>query len=131
MGFFLLLARILFAAIFIQSGFGHMANTDQMGEYVKSKNVPLPKVAVFLTGVMILLGGISVLLGLWVKVGAWLLIIFLLPTAFIMHDFWTVDDPQDQRNEQIHFMKDIALAGAAFLIWFLYITVTHVPWSIG
>ena len=129
MGFFLLLARILFSAIFIQSGVGHLMNTAQMGEYAKTKGVPAPKVAVFLTGVMILLGGISVLLGLWVKVGAWLLIIFLIPTAFIMHNFWTVEDPMDRRNDQIHFMKDLAMAGAAFLIWFLYITV-NVPWSI-
>lgn len=131
MGFFLLLARILFSAIFIQSGFGHIMNAGEMGEYAQNKNVPLPKVAVFVTGVMILLGGISILLGLWVNIGAWLLIVFLLPTAFIMHDFWTVEDPMDQQNEQIHFMKDIALAGGAFLIWFLYITVTHVPWSIS
>ena len=107
-----------------------MMNVNQMGEFAKSKNVPVPKVAVFLTGVMILLGGVSVLLGLWVNIGAWLLIIFLIPTAFIMHNFWTVEEPMDRQNEQIHFMKDLALAGAAFLIWFLYITV-HVPWSLG
>ncbi|HKK46579.1 MAG TPA: DoxX family protein [Balneolaceae bacterium] len=130
MGFFLLLARILFSAIFIQSGIGHIMNTAQMGEYAKTKGVPLPQIAVFLTGIMILLGGVSVLLGLWVKVGAWLLILFLVPTAFIMHNFWTVEDPMDRRNDQIHFMKDLALAGAAFLIWFLYV-MANVPWSIS
>lgn len=108
-----------------------MMNTAQMAEYAKSKNIPAPKVGVFLSGVMLLLGGISVLLGLWVNIGAWLLIVFLIPTACIMHNYWTVDEPMDRRNEQIHFMKDMALAGAAFMIWFLYVTVTHVPWSLG
>lgn len=131
MGILLLIARILFAAIFIQSGIGHIMNVDQMGGYAASKGVPASKVMVFLSGIMILLGGASILLGWWVSVGAWLIIIFLLPTAFIMHDFWTVEDPGDRQNEQIHFMKDMALAGAAFLIWYLYISVSQLPLSIG
>ena len=131
MDFFVLIARILFSAIFLASGMGHMTNTAQMAEYAGSKNVPLPKVAVFLSGVMIFLGGISIILGFWVNIGAWLIIVFLLPTAFIMHNFWTVEDPMDRQNEQIHFMKDLALAGAAFLIWYLYFTMGHVPFSLG
>lgn len=130
MGFLLLIARILFSAIFIQSGIGHMTNTAQMAEYAKSKKVPAPKLAVFLSGLMILLGGTSIILGLWVNIGAWLIIIFLIPTAFIMHNFWSVDDQMTRQNEMIHFMKDLALAGAAFLIWYLYISTT-IPWSLG
>lgn len=102
-----------------------------MAQYVGSKNVPAPKVAVFISGIMILLGGLSILLGFWVYIGAWLLIIFLIPTAFMMHDFWNVEDPMDRQNEMIHFLKDLALAGAAFLIWYLYATVGTIPWSLG
>lgn len=131
MEFLVFLARVLFSALFIQSGIGHMTATDEMGEYAKSKDVPAPKAAVFISGVMIFLGGLSVLLGWWVSIGGLLLVLFLVPTAFIMHDFWSVKDPADRQNEMIHFMKDLALAGAAFLIWYLYITVEHVPWSIG
>lgn len=131
MDFLLLIARILFAAIFLYSGIGHMTNTAQMAEYAASKNVPTPKAAVFLSGVMIFLGGLSITVGYWVQIGAWLIIIFLIPTAFIMHNFWSVDDPMDRQNEQIHFMKDLGMAGAAFIIWYLYITLQHVPFSLG
>lgn len=98
--------------------------------YAASKNVPFPRLAVFASGIMILLGGLSILLGLWVKVGALLIVFFLIPVATIMHNFWTIADPTDRQNEQIHFMKDLALAGSAFLIWYLFVTVEHVPWSI-
>ena len=131
MGFLFLLARILFSIIFIMSGIGHMTRTSQMGEYAKSKNVPAPKFFVFVSGVMIFLGGVSVLLGLWVTVGAWLLIIFLVPTAFIMHNFWSVEDPMARRNDQIHFVKDLALAGGAFMIWYVYIMIPNLPLSIS
>jgi uncharacterized membrane protein YphA (DoxX/SURF4 family) len=98
--------------------------------YAESKNVPFPKLAVFVSGMLILAGGLSVLLGLWVRVGALLLIVFLIPVAFIMHNFWAIAEPADRQNEQIHFIKDLALAGGAFMIWYLYVTVEHVPWSI-
>lgn len=131
MGFLLLIARLLFSAVFIISGIGHLTNTRQMSMYAESKSVPFPKLAVVVSGIFILFGGFSVLLGLWVKVGALLLIAFLFPAAVIMHNFWNVADPADRQNEQIHFTKDLALAGGAFFIWFLYVTVEHVPWSIG
>jgi uncharacterized membrane protein YphA (DoxX/SURF4 family) len=131
MGLLLFIARLLFSSLFIQSGIGHLAAKDQMAGYAKSKGVPASETMVMLTGIMLLIGGLSILLGWMVNIGAWLLIIFLLPTAFVMHNYWAVEDPAERQNEQIHFMKDVALAGAAFLIWYLYRVVEHVPWSIS
>lgn len=130
MGFIILLARILFSAIFINSGIGHIMNTKEMAQYAGSKNVPAPKAAVFLSGMMILLGGLSILLGIWVNIGAWLLVLFLIPTAFLMHDFWNIEDEGARQNDMIHFMKDLGLAGAAVLIWYLY-SLESIPWSLG
>jgi uncharacterized membrane protein YphA (DoxX/SURF4 family) len=124
-----LLARLLFSALFILSGVGHLTQSASMAQYAAAKGVPAPRLAVLATGVMLVLGGLSVLLGLYVSVGALLLVVFLLPTAFLMHNFWTVEDPQARQNDQIHFMKDLALAGAAFLIWYFW-GLVDVPLSI-
>lgn len=126
MAFLILVARILFSAIFILSGISHFTQIQGMGQYAGSQGVPAPKFFVGLSGLMILLGGLSVLLGLWVKVGTLLLIAFLLPAAFIMHNFWAVDDPNMRATQQAHFMKNLALAGAAFLIFYFGTG----PWSI-
>lgn len=112
------------------SGVGHLTQNKMMSEYAKSKGVPAPALTVFVTGIMIILGGLSILFGAYVNIGALLLVIFLIPTAFIMHNFWTVKDPMMKQNDQIHFMKDLALAGAAFLIWYLYQTVPNIPLSL-
>lgn len=130
MEFLLLIFRILFTILFISSGFGHLSNTDQMSDYAASKGVPMAKFSVIISGLMLLFGGFSILLGLWVDIGALLLILFLLPAAFMMHNFWTVEDPMDRQNEQIHFMKDLALAGGAYCIWYLYVTNEYIPWSL-
>lgn len=126
----IVIARLLFSLIFLMSAIGHFTQTKTMVEYTKSKKVPAPGLAVFVTGIMLLLGGLSILLGAFVNIGAILLVIFLIPTAFIMHNFWTVKDPMMKQNDQINFMKDLALAGAAFLIWYLYHTVP-VPLSLA
>lgn len=131
MEFLFLIARILFSMIFINSGLNHLTNVGPVSDYAAAKSVPMPKVTVFISGIMLLLGGLSVLFGFWVDIGALLLIIFLFPAAFMMHNFWAIEDPQERQNEQIHFFKDLALAGGAFILWYLYIVHVSLPWSLN
>ncbi len=115
-----LIGRILFALLFLGSAFGHLANAGAMAPYAESKGLPAPKLGVQLSGAWLLAGGLFVLLGLWGDLGALMLFLFLLPAAFLFHNFWTVADPQAKQGEQAQFMKNIALAGAALLIFVAY-----------
>jgi putative oxidoreductase len=115
-----LIGRILFALLFLGSAFGHLTQADAMAGYAASRGLPQPKLAVLGSGVLILIGGLLVLLGIWIDLGALLLVIFLLPTAFLMHPFWKETDAMAKQNEMVSFQKDIALAGAALLILSLY-----------
>jgi uncharacterized membrane protein YphA (DoxX/SURF4 family) len=111
-----LVGRILFSMIFIASGIGHLVQLEATAAYAQSKGLPAPKLAASLSGVMILIGGALVLIG-WTRfIGAGLLVLFLLPTAFLMHPFWKETDQMAKQNEMAHFMKDVSLAGAALLI---------------
>lgn len=112
-----LVGRILFAALFLGAGIGHFTGLDATAEYADSKGVPVPRVATLATGGVLLLGGLSVLLWVQVEVGSWLLAGFLLAAAFTMHDFWTLDDPAQRNVEQAQFMKNVALAGAAVMLY--------------
>jgi uncharacterized membrane protein YphA (DoxX/SURF4 family) len=111
-----LVGRILFSMIFIASGIGHLVQLEATAAYAQSKGLPAPKLAASLSGVMIVIGGALVLIG-WTRfIGAGLLVLFLLPTAFLMHPFWKETDQMAKQNEMAHFMKDVSLAGAALLI---------------
>jgi putative oxidoreductase len=115
-----LIGRILFAALFIGSAFGHLTQSEAMAGYASSRGVPQAKLAVLGSGVLILVGGLLVLLGIWMDLGALLLVLFLLPTAVLMHPFWKETDPMAKQNEMVSFNKDVALAGAALLVFALY-----------
>jgi putative oxidoreductase len=111
-----LLGRILFSTLFLMSGISHFTQRAGMVAYAKSSGAPAPEVTVPLTGLMLLLGGLSVLLGVYPRIGAWLLVLFLIPTAFYIHRFWGIEDAMMAANQRAHFMKNLALAGAALLI---------------
>jgi putative oxidoreductase len=116
-----LLGRILFVVLFLGSAFGHLTQTQAMAGYAASKGVPAAKVATLVSGVVMLVGALMIVLGLWADLGALLLVVFLLPTAFLMHAFWKETDAQARQQEMIHFQKDLALAGAALLIFALVV----------
>ncbi|MGH7645849.1 MAG: DoxX family protein [Gemmatimonadales bacterium] len=114
----LVIGRILFAAIFILSGIGHLTKLPAMTQYAAAFKVPQPKLAVVVTGFMILAGGLSILLGVYVRAGALVLVLFLLPVAVYVHPFWGVPDPMQAANQQAHFTKNLSLAGAALLVYY-------------
>jgi putative oxidoreductase len=80
--------------------------------------VPLASLAVPLSGLMILLGGLSIILGYKAKIGALLIIIFLIPTSFIMHPFWKMTEPMQAQINMIMFMKNISMTGAALIFYY-------------
>jgi uncharacterized membrane protein YphA (DoxX/SURF4 family) len=121
-----LIGRIVLGAYYLYNGYNHLKNIDFLAGYTASKGVPAPKLAVVGTGLMMLGGGLSILLGLQPYLGALLLIVFLLPTAFLMHNYWTVSDPQARMGEQINFLKDLALAASTMM--FLAIPA---PWALS
>ncbi len=114
----LLIGRILFGGFFIMSGLNHFQNLGMMSGYAESKNVPVPSPAVITTGVMLVVGGASVLLGILPIVGLTVLIVFLLSTLATMHDFWNVKDRQQRAAEQVNFLKNVALIGASLALMY-------------
>jgi uncharacterized membrane protein YphA (DoxX/SURF4 family) len=118
----LLVGRVLFALIFINSGIAHLTKLNAMTGYAQFKKVPSPKLAVIVTGLMLIIGGLYVALGIFADLGALLLAIFLIVSAFMMHNFWTIQDEQAKQAETINFFKNIALAGAALIIFALVST---------
>lgn len=113
-GAVVLLGRFLFALIFLMSGPSHFSK--QTIAYAASQGVPLAGIAVPLSGILALAGGLSILLGYHAKVGAWLIVLFLIPVTLLMHKFWAVTDPMMMQMQVIMFMKNVAILGGALLI---------------
>ena len=109
-----LTGRVLFALIFILSGISHFLHSTI--EYAASQGVPMASLMVPLSGAIAVAGGLSIAAGYRARWGAILIVVFLIPVTLSMHKFWTVSDPAMQQMQMAHFMKNVALLGAALLI---------------
>lgn len=96
--------------------------------YAVSKGVPVPNLAVIGSGLLILLGGLGIILGIYVKLSLIFIIIFLALVTLKMHRFWKETDHMMKMNEMINFMKNMALLGAALI---MFAMETSWAWSLG
>jgi uncharacterized membrane protein YphA (DoxX/SURF4 family) len=126
MPYLFILGRILFGGYFIMSGYNHFKNLKMLTGYAKSKGVPMPREAVLLTGLMMVLGGLGILLWVYLKFSILLLAVFLIVTTFTMHQYWKVSDPTQKMGEMVNFNKNMALLGALLLLFAI-----PLPWSVS
>jgi len=126
----LAIGRILFALVFVRSGIMHLTKLEAMTGYAKYKKVPAAKFFVALTGVAIILGGLWVALGIYADLGALILALFALAAAFQMHNYWGETAPEGKMTESVAFYKDLALAGAALILFVVIGRHTDIGWHI-
>jgi putative oxidoreductase len=119
-----LLGRFFFVLIFLMSGPRHFMS--QTIGYAASQGVPLASIAVPLSGIVALAGGLSILLGYRARIGAWLIVLFLAAVTPMMHKFWGVTDPMMYQMQFVMFMKNLSMLGAALLIT----QIGSGPWSL-
>jgi putative oxidoreductase len=111
-----LIGRAVFGGFFLYNGINHFRKLKMMSQYAAAKDVPLPEVAVAISGATIFLGGASILLGLQPKLGATAIVTFLAGVSPVMHDFWRVEDPNQRMSEMVNFTKNMALLGATLAL---------------
>ncbi len=123
-----LIARILLSFMFIRSGYAHLVRSGPMGEYAKAVgHIPMPQQSVMLSGLMLFVGGVSILLGFHPRIGATLIFVFLVLAAFTMHKYWAETDPMQRAGQEAQFWKNITLAGA--MLWIM--ARTGWPWPLA
>jgi len=114
MKYIVLLGRILYSAIFILAAMDHFSQPAI--QHAENYGVPLASLLVPLSGIIGLVGGLSIMIGYKARYGAWLLVIFLVPITLTMHPFWGIEDPIQASLQRVMFIKNISILGAALLI---------------
>jgi len=118
MDILMLIGRIVFAYIFVEAGLNHLARNKPYIEYATAQKVPNPRASTYLSGLVLLLCGLSIILGVYVDVGALAIAVLLLVMGFKMHNYWTSANTTDKGA----FWKNVSMAGAAL---FMFATVAN------
>jgi putative oxidoreductase len=114
MRYVVLAGRILFTLIFITAAPRHFSREGI--QHAAQLGVPLATLVVPISGVLALAGGLSIALGYKARLGAWALVVFLVPVTFMMHAFWRLPDPVLAHTQQALFAKNISMLGAALMV---------------
>lgn len=111
----LLAGRLLFGGVIAVMGLNHFLRTETMAGYAGHKGVPAPTLSVLASGAVLVLGGVSIAVGVFPLIGALAVATFLIASAVRMHDFWAVPEDQ-QQDEMTQFLKNAVMAGGALVI---------------
>ena len=105
-----LFARVLLGLIFVMSGITKITGFEGTQQYMASHGIPLTAVFLVAAIVVEILGGLSVILGLWARAGAAMLVLFLIPATVIFHTEF------GQRTQMIMFLKNLSIMGGLLLL---------------
>ncbi len=113
------IGRILLGAYFVIAGSAHFRHQKMMVGYAASRKVPYPNLAVAVTGLLLMAGGLGIFLGHIAGGYTWgpiALIIFFLGVTPKMHDFWNVKDPAERQAQKSNFLRNMAFLGIALIL---------------
>lgn len=110
------IGRLLVGGFYLSAGMGNILGVEDKIGYAMFKGVPFPMLSILLASSLIVLGGISILAGYRPAIGVGAVILFLVPVTLMMHNFWTIEDPQMRVADMRSFLSNVALAGSALLL---------------
>ena len=116
-GIVAVIGRLFLVTIFLSSALmNKIPKFSDVAGYMAANDVPAPKLMLAGAIVFLIMGSVSILIGYKARVGATLLLIFLVLATYYFHDFWTIEDAQEKQMQMIQFMKNLALIGAMLFI---------------
>ena len=111
-----LVGRIIVGLYWLMGAVNHFTQVKSMVPYAKMKNVPFAEIAVPGTGVLLLIAALSIITGFYPVVAVAALIVFLVPVTFMMHNFWTIEDPMAKMTDMIMFTKNMSMLGYTLIL---------------
>ena len=94
----------------MQSGFGKLTDLAGFTAGLEGMGVPLAPALGLIGACLEFFGGLAVVLGVWTRLAAFLMVVFTVAATLIAHRFWAVPAEQ-QAMQTIQFMKNLAIIG--------------------
>jgi putative oxidoreductase len=111
----LILGRVLLSAIFILSGLGKIPHFHDVAGMMAGKGIPLAAVALVITLLIEIGGGLMVLTGFKAQYAALVIALWLVPVTVVFHHFWGIPEAQ-QQEQMVNFLKNVAIMGGLLVL---------------
>ena len=111
-----IIGQILFGGYFFWNGIKHFKDHKSYTMYAQAMGVPFASIMVYFSGLLIFLGGLGIIFNIQKTISLILILGFLVPVTYKMHQFWKKENPAEKNSEMIAFLKNVALIGAVLLM---------------
>lgn len=128
-GLAFLIGRLVFGVLLGVMGLNHFTSLSGMTGYAEAKGIPAPRFAVLVSGLVLIGGGLSLALGVYPLLGAVAIALFFMGVTPVMHDYWSVEEPEQRQAEMTDFLKNTTLFGAALV--FVALSGTAWPYALN
>lgn len=110
------LGRVLLSTIFFMAAVGNkIPHFSNVAKDMEGVGIPMPQFMLVGAIVFLIAGSLSVIVGYRARVGAALLLVFLVLATYFFHNFWARQG-HDQEEQMIQFMKNLSMMGAMLFI---------------
>src|SRR5216683_1611592 len=110
------LGRLLLCTIFSMAAVGNkIPHFSDVAKFMDSAGVPAPQLMLVGAIVFLVAGSLSIIFGYKARIGAALLLTFLVLASYYFHPFWKLEG-QAQQEQMIHFMKNLSMMGAMLFV---------------
>jgi putative oxidoreductase len=112
----LLVGRLCMAALFLPAGWGKLATFAGFAKGLGGLPF-MPELWAAAAVAVEVLGSLLLVAGLFTRWAAAALIAFTLMATATAHRYWDYSDPQQRRAQNIHFYKNVAIAGGLLFLF--------------
>lgn len=110
-----LLGRVFVALIFVMAGVMKIFGFESTAEMMAGQGIPMAQLALVLAIILELGGGLMVMFGWKARLGALMLVVFMIPVTFVFHSFW-LHEASEIQNQMHHFLKNLTMMGGALYV---------------
>ncbi len=112
-----IVGRLCLTAVFLVSAFTHLIpNFQSAAEGLEAQGLPAAPPVLLVVIAVLVIGGTSVVLGYKARLGATLLLLFLIPYTLYFQPPWNVGTEAEFSQQLVGFLKNVGLAGGMLLI---------------
>jgi uncharacterized membrane protein YphA (DoxX/SURF4 family) len=115
---------MIFASYFgVVAGVGHIRRDQMMRGYARQAGFPVPWVAGWVAGLWLIVGALSVGLGIWPDLGSLMIGAFVIPAALFFHRFWILQDDAQKASQRQLFYRNVVILGASLVFFGTFVTL--------
>jgi putative oxidoreductase len=110
-----LVGRLLMAPIFLISGTMKLLHTNETVGYMAAQGIPRPMFFAIVAGLAEIAGALAIAAGFLTRIAAIGLVLFLIPTTLIFHNFWAFEGAE-QKTQLVNFLKNLTIMGGLSML---------------